>query len=107
MSNIRFVEGTANDFSTVYDCEWPIVPRVGELLSARVAAGAVLEWKITRVCHVVGADMALIRTLAWIEQSPGMTSAREEDWMASYDHADNDDPFEGSADATRYSTPTD
>jgi hypothetical protein len=107
MSNIRFVEGTADEFSTVHDCEWPIVPRTGEHLSIRAATGEVLDWKITRVCHVAGSDTMLIRTLAWIERSDGRPLAREEDWMASYDRADNDDPFEGAQGRTRYSTPTD
>lgn len=106
MPNVRFVEGTEGEFSTVRDCEWPIVPRNGEFLSIRGAAGEV-DWTITRVCHVMAADKVLIRTLVWIEQSGGTSSAREEDWMASYDHADNDDPFEGSQADARYSSPVD
>ena len=44
MPNVRFVEGTADDYSTMYESEWPIVPRAGEFLSITVGTEQVREW---------------------------------------------------------------
>jgi hypothetical protein len=69
MPKVRFVEGTIEDYSTIYDTEWPIVPRVGEFLSITVGTGQVMGWEVTRVVHVADGDEKLIGTLAWIERS--------------------------------------
>ncbi|MEL7688133.1 hypothetical protein AAG596_12790 [Citromicrobium bathyomarinum] len=69
MPNVRFVEGTADEFSVTYDTDWPVVPRVGEYLSITVGTGQVMDWKVTRICHVADGDEKLIGTLAWIERA--------------------------------------
>jgi GTP-dependent phosphoenolpyruvate carboxykinase len=69
MPKVRFVEGTPEDYSTIYDTEWPIAPRVGEFLSITIAE-QVMDWEITRVCHVAGDDEELIGTLARIKELP-------------------------------------
>lgn len=68
MPNVRFVEGSADSFSVVYDTEWPIAPRVGEFLQIVSGSDQELTWKVTRVCHVANAKEELIGTMAWIEQ---------------------------------------
>lgn len=79
MLNVRFVEGTAETYETVYDTQWPVCPRVGEYISITVGTGQVLDWKVTRICHVAAGDESLIGTLAWIESAAtkrGMTKVR-------------------------------
>lgn len=70
MPNVRFVEGTFEDYSVIYDTEWPIVPRVGEFLSITVGTGQVIDYKVTRICHVADGGEKLVGTLAWIEAAP-------------------------------------
>lgn len=69
MAVVRFVEGSADDYSITYDTEWPVVPRVAEYISITVGTGQVMDWKVTRVCHVADGDEKYIGTLAWIERS--------------------------------------
>ena len=66
MPKVRFVEGGVDDYSIVYDTEWPIAPRTGEFLSITVGTGQVMDWEITRVCHVADGNEELIGVLAWI-----------------------------------------
>lgn len=74
MLKVRFVEGSAEDYSITYDCEWPVTPRVGEFISVTSGTGQTLDWKITRVCHVVAGDESLTGTLAWIEPADGLSA---------------------------------
>lgn len=75
MAKVRFVEGSVDDYSITYDTEWPVVPRVGEFLSITVGTGQVIDWKVTRVCHVADGEENFIGTLIWIEQdSTGSTN---------------------------------
>ena len=67
MLNVRFVQGTAEDFSITYDTDWSVVPRVGEFISITVGTGQVMDWEVTRVAYVAGGDETLIRALVWIE----------------------------------------
>jgi hypothetical protein len=69
MPSVRFVQGTVDNYSAIYDIDWPIVPRVGEYLSMTSGRGFVSEWKVTRICHVGSDDKGLIGTLAWIEHA--------------------------------------
>jgi hypothetical protein len=70
MPMVRFVEGTAEDFSITYEADWPIVPRAGEFLSITLGSGEVVDWEVTRVCHVADSDEKLTGTLVWIEEVP-------------------------------------
>lgn len=67
MPKVRFVEGTFKKHDTIYDCEWPVVPRKGEYISITVDTGQVMDWKVTRVCHVASGHETLIGTLIWIK----------------------------------------
>jgi len=67
MLKVRFVEGSPENYNVIYDTEWPVVPRDGEFLSITVGTGQVMDYKVTRICHVAAGDESLIGTLAWIE----------------------------------------
>lgn len=107
MPAIRFVEGTSSDFSAIYNCDWPLLPEVGSFLSARLPSGAIMDWEIYRLCHVMGDDLGLDYTLAWIRAAGASARAQDDDWVSSFDRADNDDPFDVAETGLRYSTPTD
>ena len=68
MVNVRFVEGTADDFDAVYDAEWPIVPRVSEFVEITVGTGQKMTWRVTRVCHVADANEKYVGSHVWIEE---------------------------------------
>lgn len=68
MPNVRFVEGTLENYDVVYDTDWPITPRVGELLSITVGTDQVIDWEVTLICHVADGNEKFTGTLAWIKQ---------------------------------------
>lgn len=76
MPSVRFVEGSFEEYEILYDCEWPAVPRVGEFLSITVGTGQVMDWEVTRICHVAGGDQDLIGTLAWVKLVPKKSGQR-------------------------------
>ena len=69
MTSIRFVQGNEDEYSVVYDCDWPIVPRVGETVSFAVETDRAMDYEVTRICHRADAGEKLSGTLAWIRPS--------------------------------------
>ena len=66
--NVRFVEGSRDDYDVIYDADWPVVPRVGEFVE--IESGTIRRyWEVKRVCHVADAMEKYTGSLVWIRQA--------------------------------------
>lgn len=69
MPNVRFVQGSPEDFSITYDTDWPVIPRVGEFISITIGTDEIVDWEVTRVAYVAGSNEKFVGSLVWVERS--------------------------------------
>lgn len=69
MPNVKIVEGSAEDFSTIHEADWVAVPRVGEFITYPGSTDDLVEWEVTRVSYVADRASRLAGALVWVERS--------------------------------------
>lgn len=80
MPKVRFVEGGVDDYSIVYDTEWPIAPRTGEFLSITGGTGQVMDWESLAFAM---SPMAMRNSLASLLGSALLNRAKRHDIIAA------------------------
>ena len=69
MMNVRFVEGTRENPEVIYDAQWPVIPRVGDLVEFESGTNQRMHWIVTDVCHIADATEKYVGTHVWIKRS--------------------------------------
>ncbi len=69
MPNVKIVQGSAEQFSIIYNADWPTIPRIGEFITYPGAGDALVEWEVTRVSFVADRGQNLAGALVWVEPS--------------------------------------
>lgn len=69
MPNVKIVQGTAEQFSIIYNADWSTIPRIGEFITYPGAGDALVEWEVTRVSFVADREQNLAGALVWVEPS--------------------------------------
>lgn len=69
MPNVKIVEGSADDFSTVHEADWTAIPRVGEFITYPGSKYELVEWEVIRVSYVADRSAMLTGAVVWVERS--------------------------------------
>ncbi|NIJ61666.1 hypothetical protein [Qipengyuania flava] len=69
MSNVKIVQGTAEQFSIIHEADWPTIPRIGEYITYPGVGDELFEWEVTRVSFVADRTENLAGALVWVETS--------------------------------------
>ena len=69
MTNVKIVQGTAEQFSIIHDADWATIPRIGEFITYPGVGDELVEWEVTRVSFVADQAENLAGALVWVETS--------------------------------------